>query len=199
VTGVDLSPVQPTFIPPNCSFLVDDIENDWLYDEQFDFIHARFLSMGIRDWPRLFRQSFNAAKPGAWVEYQEAELIFTTEPNSPKSNPEMHALSDDVQEAAKKIGVDIRQAHGWKQAIEDAGFVNHHMVRMRWPLSDYRKEPKENAIGRMNRLNMLNGIEGQALGYLVRIRHLPPEEVRERLERVKREMRDPDVWQWMDL
>ena len=123
VTGVDLSPVQPAFVPPNCQFLVDDIEYDWAYDKTFDYIHGRFLSMGIRDWSRVFRQSFDALKPGGWAEYQEAELIFTPDPASPKPNPEMQALSNDVQEAAKKIGVDIRQAHGWQTAIESAGLI----------------------------------------------------------------------------
>ena len=49
VTGVDLSPVQPAFVPQNCQFIVDDIEYDWAYEKQFDFVHGRFLSMGIRD------------------------------------------------------------------------------------------------------------------------------------------------------
>jgi SAM-dependent methyltransferase len=200
VTGVDLSPVQPTFVPPNCSFLVDDIEYDWLYDHPFHYIHGRFLSMGIRDWSRVFQQSYKALFPGGWVEYQEAELIFSSDPNSPKPNPEMRSLSDDVQDAATKIGVDIRQAHGWKQAIEDAGFINHKMVNLRWPIGgEWCTDSKYKAIGRMNRLNMLNGIEGLSLAYLVRIRGDDPDAVRQRLERVRAEMKDPDVWMWMDL
>ena len=53
VTGVDLSPVQPAFVPANCQFIVDDIEYDWAYEKTFDYIHGRFLSMGIRDWGRV--------------------------------------------------------------------------------------------------------------------------------------------------
>ncbi|KAK4549645.1 hypothetical protein LTR36_004946 [Oleoguttula mirabilis] len=199
VTGVDLSPVQPSFVPPNCHFIVDDIEYDWVYDKQFDYIHGRFLSMGIRDWSRVFKQSFDTLKPGGWVEYQEAELIFTADPSSPKPNPEMSALSDDVQEAAKRIGVDIRQAHGWKDAIGGAGFVNHSMLHTRWPLGPWSNDAKEKALGKMNQRNMLNGIEGLTLAYLVRIRGDPAEEVRQRLERVRAEMKDPDVHMYMDL
>ncbi|KAK3671871.1 hypothetical protein LTR78_008237 [Recurvomyces mirabilis] len=138
-------------------------------------------------------------KPGAWFEAQEAELIFTPDANTPKPNPEMQALSDDVIEAAGKVGVDIRQAHGWQQSIEDVGFINHKMVHLRWPLGQWHQDPKWKAVGRMNQLNMLNGIEGLTLAYLVRLRGDDPEAVRQRLERVRAEMRDKDVWQFMDL
>ena len=73
------------------------------------------------------------------------------------------------------------------------------MVTLRWPLSAWNSDPKLKAIGRMNQLNMLNGIEGLTLAYLVRIRGDDPGKVRQRLQRVKAEMRDPDRWQWMDL
>ena len=199
VTGVDLSPVQPAFVPANCQFVVDDIEYDWAYNKTFDYIHGRFLSMGIRDWARVFAQSFQFVKPGGWVEYQEAELTFPVEPDSPKPNPEMVSLSDDVQEAALKIGVSIRQAHSWKESIEAAGFINHQMVQMRWPLGDWSKDPKENSIGKMNRRNLLNGIEGLTLAYLVRIRGDQPDVVRDRLEKVRAEMKDNDVHMYMNL
>lgn len=30
VIGTDLSPIQPEFIPPNCQFLIEDCEDDWV-------------------------------------------------------------------------------------------------------------------------------------------------------------------------
>ena len=126
-------------------------------------------------------------------------MVFLPEPGSPKPNPETAALSDDVCEAATRIGVDIRQAHGWQQSIEAAGFVNHKMVQLRWNLGPWSEDPKAKAIGKMNQLNMLNGIEGLSLGYLVRIRGDPAEEVRERLKKVKAEVKDKDVHMYMNL
>ena len=111
----------------------------------------------------------------------------------------MASLSDDVQDAALRIGVDIRQAHSWKDTIEAAGFENHTMVKTRWPLGPWSKDPKEESIGKMNQRNMLNGIEGLSLAYLVRIRGDPPEDVKKRLDRVKDEMRDKDVHMYMNL
>jgi hypothetical protein len=49
IVGVDLSPIQPVWIPPNVEFIVDDIENDWVYANDFDFVHLRFTGIAIKD------------------------------------------------------------------------------------------------------------------------------------------------------
>src|SRR5436305_513470 len=68
VIGTDLSPIQPRWVPPNCKFVVDDAESDWLYksDEAFDFIHGRALGGSIADWGRFHRQVYAHLKPGGW-------------------------------------------------------------------------------------------------------------------------------------
>lgn len=44
VIGVDMHRFQPTFVPPNCEFQIDNLEEDWTWSGCFDFIHARMLS-----------------------------------------------------------------------------------------------------------------------------------------------------------
>jgi SAM-dependent methyltransferase len=59
VVGVDLSPIQPSWVPPNVRFLVDDIESPWVYPRNhFDYIHMRNTVMAIKDWPKLLRRAF---------------------------------------------------------------------------------------------------------------------------------------------
>lgn len=41
VAGIDLSPIQPEWVPPNLSFIVDDMEDSWLCGDNFDFVHLR--------------------------------------------------------------------------------------------------------------------------------------------------------------
>lgn len=56
VLGIDLSPIQPEWVPANVHFVVDDAESDWIYpDNHFDYIHTRHTVMGIKDWPKLYR------------------------------------------------------------------------------------------------------------------------------------------------
>jgi ubiquinone/menaquinone biosynthesis C-methylase UbiE len=42
VRGIDLSPVQPARIPPNCQFIVMDLNDGLLFDdESYDLVHSR--------------------------------------------------------------------------------------------------------------------------------------------------------------
>lgn len=60
--GMDLSPIQPDWVPENVSFMVDDIEHEagWTYAEnELDYIHVRHLIHSIKDrnqmWNRIYR------------------------------------------------------------------------------------------------------------------------------------------------
>jgi SAM-dependent methyltransferase len=54
ILGVDIAATQPPFVPPNCQFEIDDVEEDWPYrSDQFDFIHGRDLMTAVRDWYEL--------------------------------------------------------------------------------------------------------------------------------------------------
>jgi hypothetical protein len=55
---MDISPIQPQFAPKNCSFRVDNAEEDWMPNEDFDFIHLRAMISAIKDWPKLIEQAF---------------------------------------------------------------------------------------------------------------------------------------------
>lgn len=44
-------------VPPNLKFLIDDFEDEWI-DDEFDFIHARYLAGSVKDFPKLLRQAY---------------------------------------------------------------------------------------------------------------------------------------------
>ena len=73
IIGVDLSEIQPRWVPPNVQFYVDDVEEPWTWkaDEKFDLIHMRNLSGFIKDFPKLYAQALEHLKPGGWFEYQD--------------------------------------------------------------------------------------------------------------------------------
>lgn len=47
-----------TSVPPNVSFFVDDVEEEWTYTSPFDFIYLRAMTGSIRNWPKLFSQAY---------------------------------------------------------------------------------------------------------------------------------------------
>lgn len=124
VTGNDLSPIQPTWVPTNCKFIVDDVESDWIYrrDEAFDFIHGRGLGGSIRDWDRLYRQIYQNLKPGGWLEMQEYEAWIKSDDDPKLLNaPAVAQWQELVDEASTIFGKRVNMAETVKQRFIDAG------------------------------------------------------------------------------
>ncbi|KIY46318.1 hypothetical protein FISHEDRAFT_66490 [Fistulina hepatica ATCC 64428] len=63
--GVDLVPMQVTSMPANCRSEVDDINIglEHFYGD-FNVVHARLISSGIRDYERLIDQMSHVLRPG---------------------------------------------------------------------------------------------------------------------------------------
>jgi SAM-dependent methyltransferase len=117
VFGYDLSPIQPGWMPPNCSFYVD---------EYFDYIHGRSLSGSVGDFPRLFRQAFRCMKPNGWLEMQEDERWVRSDDNSMEEATWIKYWQQQMLEASLKFGKSFGSVPHLKKIMEDAGFVDVH-------------------------------------------------------------------------
>jgi hypothetical protein len=58
VLGIDLSPIQPTYIPENVRFMVDDCEDDWANGPDWDLVHFRQMAAHLGDVDRCIYQAF---------------------------------------------------------------------------------------------------------------------------------------------
>lgn len=64
ILGIDLSPIQPEWVPPSVKFMVDDVESPWLRPlNHFDYIHARHTVMAIKNWPQLMGRVYEYVFP----------------------------------------------------------------------------------------------------------------------------------------
>ncbi len=126
VIGTDLSPIQPTWVAPNCSFVVDDAEAAWPYvpAASFDLVHWRGLAGGIRDWPALYREAYKHVRPGGWVEAQEHEVQVASDDGTAEEAVEVRQWFDMVVNASKKWGKSSDIAKQQEQWMKDAGFVD---------------------------------------------------------------------------
>ncbi|KAK6842499.1 hypothetical protein PG987_003359 [Apiospora arundinis] len=75
VLGTDLSAIQPTDVPPNVEFYVEDTRDPWHWyrqEDRFDYIHTR-MTLGC--WEDLkvdvVQKSFDQLEPGGWFESQD--------------------------------------------------------------------------------------------------------------------------------
>ncbi|KAK7426528.1 hypothetical protein QQZ08_006987 [Neonectria magnoliae] len=173
VLGVDLSPIQPDWLPANVRFMVDDVESPWLHPRNhFDYIHTRHTVMAIKDWNRLFRRSLEHIKPGGWMELQEIHH----KPHSASRNgvvPPEHPIAKYwqlVNDGLEALGVNFHAAAGGHLAamMRDAGFVNVTERVFHVPLGTWPKNKVLKTVGLYWRTILMDGMQAIALGPLTR-------------------------------
>jgi SAM-dependent methyltransferase len=124
VIGTDLSPIQPSWVPPNLHFEVDDAESEWLFNvsKPFDYIHTRDLGGSIGDWPKLIQQSYRHLRPGGWLELQEFEVTLKSDDDTLKLAPNLCEFIDKLHVASEMFKKPMNIAESHKDKMIAAGF-----------------------------------------------------------------------------
>lgn len=148
IYGVDLSPIQPAFVPPNCQFHIDDYELDWTYSEaeKFDYIHGRAVAGTVADWSVFYGKIMNNLKPGGIIEMQEYDAWIYSDDDSMQRAPWTQEWLDKLDAASVKFGKRFTVAHKQRQWLIDAGFedVKERTYRVRFtfpPSGSASKDP----------------------------------------------------------
>ncbi|PGH14391.1 hypothetical protein AJ79_03033 [Helicocarpus griseus UAMH5409] len=169
VIGNDLSPIQPSMVPANLKFVVDDVEDEWAYEhEPFDYIHGRFLVGAIRDWPRLMRQAFACSKPGGWVEFHDWDGQIRSDDGSLKDT-HLLKLQDTVMKVFLDMGINCNPGADYKLWLKAAGFVKITTKVIKVPLNTWPKDPELKKTGALSLMQHLGGLEGIAIAPLSKI------------------------------
>ncbi|KAL7274171.1 hypothetical protein RUND412_002931 [Rhizina undulata] len=169
VIGVDLSPIQPRYVPPNLRFEVDDIEEDWQYQgNSFDFIHIRSMAGYIYDWPKLYKQAFKALKPGGWIELQDIQCSpFSVDDNSLPQDNITSKWMEYLIMVSEKSG---RQFHlvaaGHAKALEDVGCEDVTNKSLKLPIGPWPKGNHEKELGMYWRQNFIDSLEATSLALM---------------------------------
>jgi len=190
VIGNDLSPIQPTWVPPNLRFEVDDAEATWPYKKNsFDYIHTRYMVGSIVHWQRLLNQAFAHTKPGGYVELQEVHSGLYSEDNSLDPNSAVNKWMDFFVSAARLHQRPVDIGPELKPMMEKAGFINIKVEIFRLPSSPWPKDPKLKEIGAFSLVNWLDGLEGISLFLFTKLLKWSPEEVKAFLPDVEKDLR----------
>jgi hypothetical protein len=75
VIGTDLAAIQPDNKPPNCSFIQDDSEEEWVFPTVpgFDYIHFRLVFSCFNDPKQVIQRAYDNMRPGGWIEFHDSE------------------------------------------------------------------------------------------------------------------------------
>ncbi|KLP06741.1 related to TAM domain methyltransferase [Fusarium fujikuroi] len=123
IVGTDLSPCQPEWVPPNVRFEIDDAALSWTWgDDEFDFIHIRYIFGAIKDWSALFSEAYRCCIPGGWVQSAEADVEFRCDDGTIDKEPNLKIYKKLFEEGGKILGNPFFVYDQQVQGFNDAGF-----------------------------------------------------------------------------
>lgn len=203
ILGNDLSPVQPTWIPANCAFEVDDFTRPWTHPPNtFDLIYARGLYGCVGDWPQLLGEAYAALKPGGWFESVEVATAFSSEATADKQLLEGSLVKKWCElavEGSHRAGQPLDVAGKVGGHLRRSGFQNVHDRVFKIPYGPWPKKEQMKLIGKMMMVNVLEGFEGFSLAIFTRVLGMTSDEAKEFNEQVLKELRDQRMNLWVKM
>ncbi|KAI1073112.1 hypothetical protein LB507_008976 [Fusarium sp. FIESC RH6] len=193
VIGVDLSPIQSSFVPPNLSFQVDDIEEDWTFNVKFDFVYCRMMSGGLADWSGFFKRAYDNVAPGGWVEVADILWPMTSDDGTLKEDSATLEWANKIIEGTKLIGRPCDGASKYKEKLEAQGFQNVREQVFKWPQNTWPKDEKHKELGAWHLENSISALESTSVAVFTRVLGWKKEEVDVLLAKVRRELKDRSI------
>ncbi|KAE8357614.1 S-adenosyl-L-methionine-dependent methyltransferase [Aspergillus caelatus] len=199
VLGNDLSPIQPSWIPPNLQFEIDDYEADWVYSRPFDYIHGRELAGAVSNFDRLFRQAFKHLKPGGYLEMQSFRIEVYADDDSLDRAPYTTRMCSLIQEASVKFGKPMANMDEWADRMIKEGFEDVTCKIIKVPISPWPLDKKQKEIGKYFQAQQMQGIQSYVPELLQNILKWGPDEVEVLMAGARKELFDTTVHQYGKL
>ncbi|TVY56720.1 putative methyltransferase tdiE [Lachnellula cervina] len=199
VLGIDLSPSQPTFLPPNVNFEIDDIEEPWTYSQKFDLIHARMVTGALADVPKFFDQAFENTAPGGYIELSDITVPICCDDGTMKDDSAMLRWILLLLEASSRVGRDLNVSATYKAQLERVGYTGIVEKIYVWPMNRWPKDPKFKELGIWTCENMIGGVAGLSMALLTRVLGWSVEEVEAYLVNVRKEIKDTKIHSYWNI
>lgn len=199
VIGTDLSKIQPNLIPPNVQFEIDDWDDDWTYTQKFDLVHNRFNSTAVSNWPSLARKSFEALKPGGWVEFSDLTNPPQSDDNTIPEQSKLLEFFGLLTEGCSKVGRDLHAPKKWKHVLEEAGFINIEERVFKVPIGGWPRDKRLKEAGVFEMETLREGLPAIGMGFFTRVLGWSPESVDEFFKGVRGELDNKAIHFWLPM
>ncbi|KAF5022707.1 hypothetical protein F66182_5255 [Fusarium sp. NRRL 66182] len=192
VIGVDLSPIQPSFVPPNCRFEVDDINKEWTFPENmFDLVHIRYMTGTVPDWTELLKKAQRHVKPGGWIEHVELWGDARADDDTMLPDSPLKTWVEIFEQVGEKIG----RPFFWDsvKSFQEAGLQNITERKVKVPIGTWAKNKELKQWGAWNRQFLLQGLEGFSIRSLTELLGWEYEKAQVFLVDMRKEILNPDL------
>ncbi|KAH6959690.1 S-adenosyl-L-methionine-dependent methyltransferase [Ilyonectria sp. MPI-CAGE-AT-0026] len=167
VIGVDITPMQPQFVPPNLEFQIDDMNQDWTF-KPFDLIHIRYLQGGIADWSNLYSQAFKSLNPGGWFQHLEPDVQMHS------CNEKAQRHLDEWAKYFRTVGEESGRtfqfdAANMEESAYNNGFVDVKSEIYKIPIGRWSENEAQKEIGRYFMAYMMEALDGFMLQPMTKV------------------------------
>jgi hypothetical protein len=184
VIGVDIAAIQPVYVPPNCQFLLDDLEKyPWAWRKRFDLIHGRMLSGCFKSPENIFKEAYQYVlymafdsltnsirtrnlEPGGYFEVKDIVLLPRCDHGTLKDDSSLLYWAELLVRAANRMGRPINLASQYEQMLVEAGFAKVCIVEERWPINQRAKQSKLRVLGALSKYTFEDELEAISMALL---------------------------------
>ncbi|RDW73611.1 S-adenosyl-L-methionine-dependent methyltransferase-5 [Coleophoma crateriformis] len=179
VIGVDLSPIQPLFVPSNVKFQIDDVEEEWTYSSKFDFINVRMMTGHLN--------------PGGYVEISDIIFPITADDGTLSKESALARWSDLMLKASLSLNRSLESAKMYRKLLEGAGFTDLEETEYKWPQNRWPRGKRFKELGMWTLENISTGLEGLSLALFTRGLQWSKEELEVFLVDVRKDMKNTRI------
>lgn len=199
IIGTDLSLIQPGSVPPNVQFEIDDWDDTWTYVHPFDFIHSRFNSTAVSDWPALCQKAFAALRPGGWVEFADLTNPPHADDGSLPLDSQVCEFFGNLTSGCSKVSRDLHAPKKWSRYLRDAGFAHVQSRQFKVPVGGWPRDRRMKEVGVFEMETLREGLPAIGLGFFTRVLGWKPDEVEEFFVGVRKELDDKTIHFWLPM
>ena len=200
VVGIDMSPIQPSWVPANVRFIVDDAEQPWVTDpETYDYVHIRNMASAVKNWDSLMAQALTALKPGGWIEIQDLNWLLRCDDDTMGPDYSLTQMTKYMGQALSNFGIKLHTPDDNPERLKIAGFVDIRHKIDKVLVGTWPRDPNIKMIGLYNRSTMYDGLHGITMGPLTRGLKWTPNEVEAFLVSVRKDLMDSRVHSYVHL
>jgi len=178
-------------VPPNCTFEVDDAEDEWIYKTPFQYIHARAILSCFSTPKDVIQSAYDALAPGGYLEFQDPviPMKWVTPPPPDCAFVKWNQLSVEASNAGGRAWNNVQHYSRW---FSEVGFEDVHeetffLANGPWPEGETDEAKVQRMVGIWQRENLLEGLEGMTVKNLARI-GWEPEESKVLIAQVREEL-----------
>ncbi|OHW96600.1 methyltransferase domain-containing protein [Colletotrichum incanum] len=189
VTGVDISPIQPQVVAPNCFFEIYNVESEWPWRIPHDFIFMRHMNTAFASWSETIEKAFRNLAPGGYIELQDNTFPIMSYEGSMPPNSAIARWSTMLMDSTRLLGRPCDAPSQFKQLLEDAGFEGVVEIKRVWPIGQWAAGRRHFMTGSLCHDTSIAGLEPSTLRLFTSVFGWSVEETKDFCREVEAEIR----------